>query len=322
MYTTYDWAFGDHWGLKAGLRGICFRNPENGTSPGLWPDISLSYNGFHAGKVVASYGWNQQNLFYTGLSSSGLPAEFWLIAGRAPVVIVTTTVPVSEEKKDMSSLKENIVRWATVSVTDGENEVFLTGRRDDDYFPPYVYSTSMLSGEIGKRYRLKVRYSGLEVEAETVIPPAHELKYIDTEQTKNGSYMLRAGLNDRPETKDYYKFFIRVDGRDSVYKSSLLGLVDDAVLDNGVNDIQIFNSFGPSSVPRDSSMYFKVGDKVWVKLCTMSEDVYNYWSDFDDVASLSLNPFFPVTKKIRSNIKGGLGYWAGYGSTYYSVECK
>ena len=69
-------------------------------------------------------------------------------------------------------------------------------------------------------------------------------------------------------------------------------------------------------------MHFQEGDRVFVQFCTLCESAYQYWSDYDDVSSLALNPFFPVTKKIRSNITGGLGYWAGYGTSYYQVECR
>ena len=249
--------------------------------------------------------------------------EGWIEAGRAPVVMVTTTVPVSTEKQELSSLEANVVRWATVSVSDGEQELFLTGRMTKDYFPPYIYTTAMMTGEVGKTYKLKVKYGGQEVEAETTIPEAHELDYVRAEKSGKDGYVIVAGLKDRPQTKDYYKFFIRVSGRDSVYTSSFLGLVDDEILDEGVNDIQVFNGFAPSSleVENEKKMYFEQGDKVGVRLCTMDEVSYEYWEDFDDVSSLSLNPFFPVMKKIRSNIKGGLGYWAGYGSSYYVVEC-
>lgn len=72
-------------------------------------------------------------------SPQQIVVEGWIEDGKAPVVMVTTTVPVSTEKQELSSLEKNVVRWATVSVSDGEKEVFLTGRRNDDYFPPYIY---------------------------------------------------------------------------------------------------------------------------------------------------------------------------------------
>ena len=250
-----------------------------------------------------------------------LVIEGWIEAGRSPVVMVTTSVPVTDEKRDISSLEENMVRWATVSVSDGENEVFLTGQYDKDYFPPYIYTSSWITGEVGKTYRLKVKYSGRAVEAETVIPAPHALEYVRPEKISDENYVISVGLKDNETTKDYYKSFVKVAGKDSVFRSAFLGLVDDAVLQDGINDMQIFNGFAPSGLEKDVQMYFKEGEKVALRFCTLGQDAFQYWTDFDDVASLSRNPFFPVTKKIRSNIKGGLGYWAGYGSSYYVVEC-
>ena len=257
-------------------------------------------------------------------SSPQIVVEGWIEEGRSPIVMVTTTVPVSTDKKELSELEKNVVRWATVSVSDGEKEVYLTGRRNDDYFPPYIYTTALLTGKAGTRYTLKVKYSGLHAIAETTIPEPHRLQSLRAEKSGEDNYVLVAGLEDREQTKDFYKFFIQVEGRDSAYTSSFLGLVDDEILSEEVNDIQVFNGFQPSGMDltQEKEMYFKQGDKVRVRLCTMDEQVYRYWEDFDDVASLSLNPFFPVTKKIRTNIAGGLGYWAGYGSSYYYIECK
>ena len=254
-------------------------------------------------------------------SSPQIVVEGWIEDGGAPVVIVTTSVPVSSEKQELSSLEDNVVRWATVSVSDGEKEVFLTGKKNDDYFPPYIYTTAMLTGEVGKTYKLKVKYSGLTVESETVIPPTRELEYLRVEES-DGKYVLMAGLEDNRQTKDYYKFFIRVYGRDSVFASSFPGLIDDEILSDGLNEISIRNTYAVSTVQKDSAVFFNRGDRVGVKFSAMNKEGYEYWEDFDDVASLSVNPLFPVTKKIRSNIKGGLGYWIGYGSSYYYIECK
>jgi hypothetical protein len=52
----------------------------------------------------------------------------------------------------------------------------------------------------------------------------------------------------------------------------------------------------------------------------LDKESWEYWNDFEEVQSLSSNPLFPVSTDIRSNIKGGLGYWAGYGSAYYKVS--
>ena len=137
--------------------------------------------------------------------------------------------------------------------------------------------------------------------------------------TADDVYEIKAGLQDNPQTKDYYKFFTRINGKNSIHESSFLGLFDDVELAEGINDIKVLGKFTSSLGASDNHTYFSPGDIVSVRFCTLSETSYQYWRDYEDVAALSLNPFFPVTKKIRSNIKGGLGYWAGYGSKYYSV---
>lgn len=82
LAVDYARVFAGHWGLKTGLKGTSFHNPEMNTVWGLLPQVALSYDAYHRGKVTASYGWSQQNLFYTGLSTSGLPIEFWFAAGK------------------------------------------------------------------------------------------------------------------------------------------------------------------------------------------------------------------------------------------------
>ena len=82
LFTEYKKEFSENWGVGAGLRGVCYHNSEIGTTWRVLPNVSLEYNAYHAGKASLSYGWSQQNLFYTGLSASGLPIEFYFIAGR------------------------------------------------------------------------------------------------------------------------------------------------------------------------------------------------------------------------------------------------
>ena len=70
--------------------------------------------------------------------SPEIVVEGWIEDGGFPVVIVTTSVPVSTDYKDWDTLMDHLVRWAKVSISDGEKEVILTGKMDTDYFPPYI----------------------------------------------------------------------------------------------------------------------------------------------------------------------------------------
>lgn len=252
--------------------------------------------------------------------SPEIVVEGWIEDGDFPVVIVTTSVPVSTDYKDWDTLMDHLVRWAKVSISDGEKEVILTGKMDTDYFPPYIYTTARMRGEAGKKYSLKVEYGGRTETAETTIPSKVPLEYVKVLERTDG-YGIVAGLKDNTETKDYYKFFTMVEGVDSTYVSSFLGLVDDVVLGEEVTDIAVNSSFVSNfNTIERSQVSYEEDDVVRVRFVTMDETSFNYWSDYDDVTILSTNPFFPVNKKIRSNISSGMGYWAGYGSTYYRVS--
>ena len=248
--------------------------------------------------------------------------EGWIENGGFPVVILTTTVPVTSVKDSMD-LKEYIIRWGKVTVSDGENDVILSGRKDDRYFPPYIYTTSRMKGEAGKDYHLTVEYSGRKVTAVTTIPEPVPLEYLRVhemqgsgEDIESKQYQLIGGLKDNRDRKDYYKVFTKVHGKDSSYVSSFLGLTDDAILSDEIREIPVNRGYRHWK----KKNYYKFNDIVYVRFCTLTAQGYEYWSDFEEMQSLSQNPLFPITTDIRSNIQGGLGYWTGYGSTYYTIE--
>lgn len=253
-------------------------------------------------------------------SDPQIVVEGWIEDGGYPVVMLTTTVPVDRDIRDFNELKEYMIRWGKVTISDGTQEVVLTGKRNDDYFPPYIYTTAYMKGVPGRTYTIKVEYSGRTVYASTTIPEPKRLEYTKVVRAAESDtlFYIAAGLKDDPSTRNYYKSFIMVSGLDSIPVPSFMGLIDDEVLSEGLDEIQINSSL--KRMGSQSTPFFSAGDKVVVRFCTLDENAFNYWSDFDDISSLSTNPFFPVTSQIRSNVRGGLGYWAGYGSVNYMVS--
>lgn len=252
-------------------------------------------------------------------SAQQLVIDGWIESGKGPVVMVTTTVPVGQTIGDEEDLKEHVVIWGKVTVSDGEREVVLTGMKNDDYFPPYIYTTSAIMGEAGKSYRIEVEYGGRTATAVTTIPKEVPLENLKVRRGENSRdrYYITGTLKDNPDTKDYYKVFIKKNKKDSTYVPSFLGLINDEILNNSADEIPINNSI--DNQDKSQSTLFSADDYVFVRFCTIDEASYNYWSDFDDI-TMSQNPLFPVTSRIRSNIKGGLGHWSGYGSTTYRVS--
>lgn len=245
--------------------------------------------------------------------------EGWIEANGYPVVILTSSVPIGKEVRENESINDYVINWGKVTISDGENDVVLIGKRDNDYFPPYIYTTSEMKGVAGKSYSIKVEYSGRTVTATTTIPDPVYLEYIKVKKSdKKDSYYLTGVLKDNTQTKDYYKSFVRRINKDSTYRPSFMGLINDDIISEKIVEIPINN--GISTILEKEENFFSHDDVVLVKFCTMDEQSYLYWSDFDAIYSLSRNPFFPVSSKIRSNVIGGLGYWAGYGSTFKRVS--
>ena len=80
--ARYEKTLADRWNISADLRGSYYLSPEQQYDLSLSPDISVTYNAWHLGKITASYGWRHQYLFQTGITNIGLPIEFWFAAGK------------------------------------------------------------------------------------------------------------------------------------------------------------------------------------------------------------------------------------------------
>ena len=66
---------------KAGVSGSWYLSPEKKSWWGLSPEVKLIGNLMDAGKLDFTYAIKRQNLFNVGLTNTGLPCEFWVMAG-------------------------------------------------------------------------------------------------------------------------------------------------------------------------------------------------------------------------------------------------
>ncbi|MBO7301951.1 MAG: DUF4249 domain-containing protein [Bacteroidaceae bacterium] len=250
-------------------------------------------------------------------TESMLVVEGWIDAGGFPKVILSQTISASDDEHSLDDLGEYIIKWAKVTVSDGERSVVLTGKYTPYYFPPYIYTTGEMRGEVGKTYYLTVQYEDFYATAQTTIPPKVEVnKFI--KEGNDGKYCISALIDDNPDEKNYYKFFIRVLGRDSMYLSSNYAILSD-------KDYQF-----PCKIPVDigkSPIYDNMHsyiltekDSFLVKYAQIDSVAYNFWDNYKNIVELGQNPFFRYSNSLTSNITGALGYWFGYGATEYLFE--
>lgn len=248
-------------------------------------------------------------------SESQLVVEGWIDAGEFPIVKLTRTVPLSNYDLQLDSLSGYVDRWAKVSISDGERTEVMVGRFDDSYFPPFIYTTYSMRGEVGKEYTLRVEASdGKVAEAKTVIPAPEAVDSFRVEKTDVDSlFQLYAYVDGRLACK----FFTQVVNSQTEMYSAGLGLFDADML---ANHGKVSVKRGRNNLVKDYTPFFKRYETVRVKLSTLNADGYAFWRSFEDMIALSRLPLVSVNANLKSNVSGAYGYWLGYGSAFYEVS--
>lgn len=260
----------------------------------------------------------------TGCSRQEMPVatrltvQGWIENGGHPLVMVAETIPMDGEAHiSQTAMMEHIAKWAKVSVSDGENTVILTGNADPDYFPPYVFTTARMTGEVGKTYTLTVEYKDYKARAVTTIPEPVPVERISMMQMSDSLFTLQVGFIDPPEKGNYYKVFTRTTGIDTHYHPSAMAQFSDEVLD-GYSEFRLFSA--QRLLDLVDSPNYRLGEEVWIKMCTTDAATYNYWNNFELMLATNANATIWLDPDMQSNMEGALGYWAGYGvEQEYSV---
>ena len=52
-----------------------------------------------------------------------LVVEGWIENGKFPEVILTTTIPISKDYQSLSNIERHLIKWAKVTIDDGERSV-------------------------------------------------------------------------------------------------------------------------------------------------------------------------------------------------------
>lgn len=243
--------------------------------------------------------------------------EGWIDAEGFPMFFLSKTLAVTSERENVGAVKDYVIKWAKVTVSDGEREVVLTGIYDSKVFPPYVYTTGEMRGEVGKRYKLTVEYEDFYAESYTVIPEPVVVEHIYIDENNK----IVTVITDNLEEKNYYKFFVRVAGRDAMYYSSNTAAIDDDEYTFPAEiklDIPSLNVYDPEK------RYYKLkkGDVVYVKYAQTDSLAYSFWNNYMNLVDIGRNPYFKYNNNPCSNVNGALGYWFGYGSTEYRLVVR
>lgn len=244
--------------------------------------------------------------------------EGWIEDDGFPTVILTTSIPISYQYQDFDNLDDHLIRWAKVSVCDGNDTVLLVGKYTNEYYPPYVYTTGRMKGMTGNTYTLTVEYRNYHATAVTTIPNRPTVDSFSVEKCMGSDtlYQISVYITDNPNEKNYYQLFTRVGTHTKQYNAAYLGSIDDATI-WGSFKIPVYR--GNKLLDKEYTPYFLADDTVSVKIAQVDEASFLFWDEYTKSLSLSGNMFLSTSQNVKTNVKGGLGYWCGYGATHIHI---
>lgn len=249
-----------------------------------------------------------------------LVVEGWIENDGFPVVLLGQTLPISDSNQDIN---DYTVKWAKVTISDGDTTIILTGGHDANYLPPYKYTTYNMTGRIGKTYTITAEYQNMRATATTTIPEPAKIDSLQVIRCEDDtSYYIKAYFQDVTiEQPDYYILFSKRQ-KDKVYLFPSMGAISDEYTDRQITADIFRGTDYYSQIKREDTQYFKQGDVVQIKISHADEATYRFWKSYSNYKELSSNMFFPYSQNMVSNIIGGKGYWCGYGTTKRSVTIK
>ena len=248
-----------------------------------------------------------------------LVLEGWIDSDGHPMVLLSETMPVGDEEISLKDVLSNIAKWAKVSVSDGDKTVLLTGTVDPRYYPPYVYTTSEITGVPGKTYTVDVEYKDYHATASTTIPEPVPLDKLYCVPLLDTLYRVMCGFTDPPEPGNYYKVFTKTEGKDTRYQSSVMAMASDEVFE-GYTEIYLW-----STQRLMKYLYFPdicYGDELCVKFCTTDRSTFRYWENYEVTLATNANAMYYFDADLEANVHGALGYWAGYGVSEYKIKIE
>lgn len=251
---------------------------------------------------------------------SKLVVEGWIEQGDYAQVLLSSSIPVTDVI-DSTNVLNHAIRAAKITISDGTTSEVLRVKTDKNRVPPFVYFGSTLKGEAGKQYSLKIEYLNRIVEATTIIPGTVALKsaeYVKKVETDTTGYVF-VKFDDPINEKNYYQIATKIDGEEPIFVPSFYGNLDDKNFTTSLISVQI--NRGVLLFPKTKfTPYFADGDLIHVKLRTQNKDALDFWNSWQNEIVNSRNPIYPANTSLKSNIKGGIGIWAGYGQSTLIVK--
>lgn len=244
----------------------------------------------------------------------------WIENGQYAKVLLTANTAYFSSL-DSSSIRDLVLTKAKVTLSDGDRSEILILRRNEDYFPPYIFEGNEIKGETGRTYTITAEYGGKEAFGATTIPAnvRPDTLYFVMKELSDSLGAIFIEFTDPPDTRNYYRILTQVCGKDRRFLSPMIMGISDHFFSGQRFGFSLYRG-QKSYISSARNEYFSLGDTVNIKFCTIDKAHYEFWNTFQDEVLNTGNPFASSLSVIKSNIQGdGLGIWGGYGVSYYTL---
>ncbi len=255
--------------------------------------------------------------------------------GQPPFIVLTRSIGYFT-KVDLQTLQNSFIHDAVIKVSDGSREVTLREYNFDSssggtagrfYF--YTLDVSdpaslSFSGEADKSYHLHIESEGRTYTSTTKIPNPKGVDSVVAEPLKQApanaptAMQLVVYYTDPDTPGNAVRYFTK--RNNEPYYPGFSSVFDDAIV-NGARDSRYPLLAGS---PRgegftDSTGFIFRGDTVTLKWAAIDRGVFNFYQTFEYAVGTVGNPFASPINVLTNIAGGGLGIWAGYGSTYTTI---
>ena len=225
---------------------------------------------------------------------------------------------------DLSNPSQFFVKGAFVTVSDGSQidtlkELLVGG------FP--VYIGTKIFGQIGKNYQLTMLINNKIYTSSTSIHQPIVLDSLFFKWEKDTLGFCWAHLSDPAGLGNCYRWFAKRLTKDQFFVAPFSSAFDDKFVDGKSFDFAYERPAQPNAQQANDSdpekNYYRVGDTIVVKFCTIGNNEYNFWRSYYANKSSNGNPF-SAPANLQSTINGGdaIGAFVGYGTSFDTLVVK
>lgn len=279
---------------------------------------------------------------------SKIVVEGWIEPGAPPVVLLKKSQPYFGTS-NFSDLSQMFVHDATITVSDGVYSATLfeicTSSIPDSLLPlvssfigidtatlqtldfcAYTTFDTNIYGIIGKNYYLNINSGGTLLSSVTSLPQAVPLDsaWFALNETSDSLGYAWASMKDPDTLGNAYRWYAKRETKDLSFIAPIGSAFEDKFINGTSFDFAYNrgdNDFATTQEPPGEWGYFKKGDTIIVKFCTIDHEHYLFWRTYETQIVNNGNPF-AAPAPVNSNITGGLGVWGGFTPSYDTIYAQ